>query len=205
MLTRGNRTDLNLPSLPDALNEAEHIALAIEHVQQQQEPTMAAVAPVAAAETFKTNPFVGDFNPGTEAGRKIFIKKTRGLDEDSRLDLSKSKSLEIQQYLRGREEHLGKSICNIPIEFNVDGSVKSTANLLTQSHMIKLLIFSEQLTQHSAQHSPPMIRSPSHHFSFVKSIQQPQILTRKRSTNVLMSMLSQGFSRTDSVQLDGTI
>ena len=133
MLTRGNRTDLNLPPLPDALNETEHIALAIEHVQQQQQPPMA--APV---EVFKTNPFVGNFNPGTEAGRKIFLEKTRGLDEDNRLDFSKSNSLEIQQYLRGREEHLGEAICSIPIEFNPDGTVKSTANLLTQSHMIKI-------------------------------------------------------------------
>ena len=77
---------------------------------------MAAVVP--PVEVFKTNSFNGDFNPGTESGRKIFIEKTRGLDESDRLDLTKASSTQIQLYFKAREEHLGEIGCAIPIEFN---------------------------------------------------------------------------------------
>ena len=89
MQTRGNRTALRLPSLPGIHNEAQHQAIADEYVQgiANQNLPMAATPPV---EVFKTNPYSGNFNPGTDAGRKIFVEKSRGLDEADLLDVSNS-------------------------------------------------------------------------------------------------------------------
>ena len=92
----------------------------------------------AQAETvqWKSDPYKGnDINPGTVDGRKIFEKKTQGLPEESRLDLTKSNASEIHQFFKSRSENLGQSIL-IPVEFNSDGSVKSSKNLLNQYHSI---------------------------------------------------------------------
>ena len=129
---------MNLPLLPGIHNEAAHQAIANEYVQDISNHNLTMAAVVPPVEVFKTNPFNGDFNPGTEPGRKIFIEKTRGLDESDRLDLTKASSTQIQLYFKAREEHLGEIGCAIPIEFNADGSVKTKANMLTQSYRIKL-------------------------------------------------------------------
>ena len=50
-------------------------------------------------EVWKTTHFSGNFNPGTKLGNSIFIKKTKGLHESVRLDLTKKNSHEIHKYL----------------------------------------------------------------------------------------------------------
>ncbi len=93
----------------------------------------------SASTVWKTHPFKGNrINPGTDSGRKIFEKKTQGVPEEDRLDLTKSNSLQLKQLFNARAEHLGSAVTGVPIEFNPDGTVKKTASLLTQSHMIKL-------------------------------------------------------------------
>ena len=41
------------------------------------------------AENFQINPFIGDFNPGTVQGQKLFEKKTKGVSDDNCLGLTK--------------------------------------------------------------------------------------------------------------------
>lgn len=66
----------------------------------------------------------------------IFEKKTQGLPDDDRLDLTKSNANEIHKALKARAQNFGDAV-NIPVEYNSDGSTK-TKNLLTQYHSISL-------------------------------------------------------------------
>ena len=88
-------------------------------------------APVVE-EVCKTTPFTGDLNPGTKLGNSIFIKKTKGLPESVRLDLTKNNSQEIHKYLRARETLMGNVITKVPIAHNPDGTFNKKANLITQ-------------------------------------------------------------------------
>ena len=102
----------------------------------------AAVAPVAvpfvATEVWKTTPFSGDFNPGSKLGNSIFLEKTKGLPEADRMDLTKKNAQKIHQYFQSRETLMGKVISKVPIEYNADGSIAKTANLLTQYQQMTL-------------------------------------------------------------------
>ena len=57
-------------------------------------------------EVWKTTPFSFNFNPGTKFGNIIFIKKTKGLPESARLDLTKKKSQKIHKYLLSQENSM---------------------------------------------------------------------------------------------------
>ena len=126
-------------SIPDAGDIASHQAettLLIANENIMAAAAAGAVAPVE--EVWKTTPFSGDFNPGTKLGNSIFIEKTKGLAETDRLDQNKANSLAIHKVFRSRERIMGDVISKIPTNFNADGTVKSTANLLTQYHQITL-------------------------------------------------------------------
>jgi hypothetical protein len=88
-------------------------------------------------EVWKSDPLQGNFNPGTKLGKDIFLEKSKGLPEDQRLDLNRSNASKLHRYFQAREVHMEDSI-DIPVEFNGDGSVKTTKNLLTQYHSITL-------------------------------------------------------------------
>eukprot|EP00984_Skeletonema_dohrnii_P035244 scaffold34769_cov344-Skeletonema_dohrnii-CCMP3373.AAC.1 len=76
----------------------------------------------AEAVEWKTDPYKGNqINPGTVQGRKIFEKKTQGLPDESRLDLTKANASELHKCLKARTDNLGEAIL-IPVEFNSDGS-----------------------------------------------------------------------------------
>ena len=65
-------------------------------------------------------------------GNSIFIEKTKGLPEYERIDFTKKKSQEIHKYLRARETLMGNVVKKKNIAHNPDGTVKTTANLITQ-------------------------------------------------------------------------
>ena len=90
------------------------------------------------AKVWKTNPFAGDFNPGTKIGHQIFTEKTKGLPDSDCLALTKANANLIHSYLAACEANCGGVIRLIPIEWNADDLVKTTANLLTQHHLVKL-------------------------------------------------------------------
>ena len=94
-------------------------------------------APVVK-EVWKTTPLSGDLNPGTKLGNRIFIEKTKGLPESLRLDLTKNNSQEIHKYLQARETLMGNIVTKVPIAHNPDGTVKTTANLITQYQQMTL-------------------------------------------------------------------
>ncbi len=86
---------------------------------------------------WKTNPFNGNFNPGTKTGQVIFLKKTKGLPDGKRFKLSKEHSTEIHQFFKARAASLGKC-CSIPIAFNATGGATEWANLISQHSKISL-------------------------------------------------------------------
>ena len=83
-------------------------------------------------EFWKKTPFSGDFNPGTKLGNIIFIDNTKGLPESVRLDLTKENSQEIHKYLLSCKKIIGNAVTKFPIAYNPDGTVTTTANLITQ-------------------------------------------------------------------------
>ena len=89
-------------------------------------------------EVCKTTPFSGNFNPGTKLGDSIFIENTKGLPKSVRLYLTKKNSQEIHKYLRARENLMGNIVTKVPIAHNLDGTVKTTANLITQYQQMNL-------------------------------------------------------------------
>ena len=62
---------------------------------------------------YNENPLRADFNPGTAAGQKIFLEKTRGLTECKRLDLTTSNTIKIMEALQLKEANMGKIITTI--------------------------------------------------------------------------------------------
>ena len=109
-------------------NQQSTAQLQIENNQAQ---------PLTMADEWKSDPLQGDFNPGTKLGKDIFLEKTKGLPENERLELNRKNASQLHRYFRARESRMGICI-RIPTEFNADGTVKTTKNLLTQYHSIKL-------------------------------------------------------------------
>jgi hypothetical protein len=133
----------NSSSIPSVWNIAQHQANANEELALEVEPVPVnnpVLLPVVATmtEVWKTNPFAGDFNPGTKVGHQIFTEKTKGLPEADRLALTKANANSIHSYMSARESNYGAVIRSIPIEWNADNTIKTTANLLTQHHLVKL-------------------------------------------------------------------
>ena len=126
----------SIPSVWDQVNASEALALEVEPVPIINPVTLPVVATMA--EVWKTNPFAGDFNPGTKVGHQIFTEKTKGLPEADRLALTKANANLIHSYMSAREANYGGVIRSIPIEWNADNTIKTTANLLTQHHLVKL-------------------------------------------------------------------
>ena len=142
---RSNTT--NLPNAWDIQAHQRHVTLALTASMAAAGgaggvgAAGAAIVPPAAtvpAEVFKTNPYSGKFNPGTKVGHNIFKEKTKGLKLEDRLDLTKSNSEKLHQYFRARESAMGDTVRSVPIEWNIDGTIKSTANLLTQYQQVKV-------------------------------------------------------------------
>ena len=129
----------NTSSIPDAGDIAEHQAKTTLLIANKNIMTAAAAGDVAPVEElWNTTPFSGDFNPGTKLGNSIFLEKTKGLSEADCLDPNKANLLAIHKVFRNRERIMGDVISKIPTQFNADGTVKSTAELLTQYHHITL-------------------------------------------------------------------
>ena len=65
---------------------------------------------------YNENPLRSDFNPGTAAGQKIFLEKTKPLLDDKRLDLTASNATKIMEVLQLKEASMGKIITAIPTQ-----------------------------------------------------------------------------------------
>ena len=119
-------------TIPSNWNLPAHQAEANQFVAASTTATIAmavaAPAPAAAlgagtgagitlgAEVWTTTPYSGNFNPGTKHGNTIFVKKTKGLPEANRLDLTKKNSQAIHKYFRAREMLMGDIVRKVLIE-----------------------------------------------------------------------------------------
>ena len=89
------------------------------------------------ADKWKSNPLQGNFNPGSKLGKDIFLEKIKGLPEDQRLDLTRTNAQQIHQFFRAKENRMENCI-QIPTEFELNGDVKESRNLISQYHSITL-------------------------------------------------------------------
>ncbi len=107
----------------------------IIHSQSTNQLQIMATAP---ATEWKVNPFHGNFNPATKTGQQIFLKKTEGLAEDKRLDLTKADGQKFHQFMKSREASLGNVVRKIPTLYANDGSVLTYGNLISQHGLVPL-------------------------------------------------------------------
>ena len=88
---------------------------------------MAAAAP---PEVWTANPNLGNFNPGTAIGAKIFERKTKGLPEDKSLPLTRKSALAFRMIVESNAGTFGNPVTKIPVEYAADGTtVTKWANL----------------------------------------------------------------------------
>mmetsp|Transcript_16553 Transcript_16553/g.33761 ORF Transcript_16553/g.33761 Transcript_16553/m.33761 type:complete len:231 (-) Transcript_16553:277-969(-) len=119
-------------------------------------------AAAAASIEWKTNPFHGNFNPGTTNGQKMFIERSKEHAEGKRFNLSIEFATDIHQFLISKEGELG-NCCNIPIAFNGHNCPMEFANLITQHSKISLELvqrnahkrFATMLAQNADVPTPP--------------------------------------------------
>ena len=106
---------------------------------EAEDPPEITIMAAPAAIEWKTDPCHGNFTPGTKLGQSIFQEKTKGLPENSRLELSKSNSSSIHKFFRSKEGQMGAVVSKVPFEYEGDGvTVRKTANLLSQYHQLSL-------------------------------------------------------------------
>ena len=79
---------------------------------------------------------IANFGPGTPQGQKIFDAKTGGLLENKTFEITTAEGAALRWYFFRRQAALGGGVTNIPIEYNVDATVKTTANLIKQYQLI---------------------------------------------------------------------
>ena len=100
--------------------------------------TATMAAPPARKEVWTTNPFYGDFNPGSKQGHSIFVKKIKGLVTADRLDLSKKYATKLHKYFCAREDIMGDCVRKVASAYAVDGTVTESFNLMTQYQQLTL-------------------------------------------------------------------
>ena len=78
----------------------------------------------------------GDFNPGTSHGRDIFSKKTKGLADDKKFEVTTKDAGSICKFLVGKQSSLGKVITRVPVEYTEAGVAIRFANLIQQHQSV---------------------------------------------------------------------
>ena len=65
------------------------------------------------------NPLTGNFNPGTVAGQKIFLEKTKGLATAEQLPLSNASAPKIMEFLKMKEQLMGTVVTGVPTVYTL--------------------------------------------------------------------------------------
>ena len=81
----------------------------------------------------------GNFNPGTVAGKKIFLAKTKGLATAGQLPLSNVSATKIMEFFKMKEQLMGTVVTGVPTVYT-GGVGSSTMNIIHQSPLIPLEI-----------------------------------------------------------------
>ena len=109
---------------------------------------MAAAGAGAPVVIWNENPLTGNFNPGTVAGQKIFLERTKGLATAGQLPLSNASATKIMEFFKMKEQLMGTVVTGVPnVYTDVVGS--SPMNLIHQIPSIPL-----DIVQRGA-HAPP--------------------------------------------------
>ena len=82
---------------------------------------------------------MGNFNPGTVAGQKIFLEKTKCMATAGKLPLSNASAKNIMEFLNMKEQLMGTVVTRVPTVYTA-GIGSSPMNLIHQSPSIPLEI-----------------------------------------------------------------
>ena len=85
------------------------------------------------------NPLTDNFNPGTVAGHKIFLEKTKGMATAGQLPLSNASATNIMEFLKMKEQLMGTVVTGVPTVYTA-GVGSSPMNLIYHSPSIPLEI-----------------------------------------------------------------
>ena len=98
-------------------------------------------APAVAAPVviWNEHPLTGNFNPGTVAGQKIFLEKTKGLATAGQLPLSNAPATKIMEFLKMKEQLMETVVTGVPTVYTA-GVGSSPMNLIHRSPSILLEI-----------------------------------------------------------------
>ena len=89
-----------------------------------------------APEQWCKNPMYDNFNPGTSHRRDIFSKKTKGLADDKRFDVTTKYAGVIQKVLIGKQSSLGKVVTHNPVKIDDTGRPIEFSNLIQQHQSV---------------------------------------------------------------------
>ena len=96
-------------------------------------------APFLVPEIWSENMLIVNFNPGTTAGQKLFLEKTKGLPQDQRLPLTRANSPKIMKHFKMKEQLMGTVVRCIPSVYTL--GVRSVGmKLIHQSPSLSLEI-----------------------------------------------------------------
>ena len=87
--------------------------------------------------TSTDNIFLGNINADTVEEKKIILKMTQALLEDERFEMKQKNISDFKEIIEEAANTFcfGKVLYAIPLAQNTDGSVSTSANLLTESHL----------------------------------------------------------------------
>ena len=100
---------------------------------------MAAAAAGALVVIWNENLLTGNFKPGTVAGQKIFLEKTKGLATAGQLPLSNASATKIMKILKMKEQLMGTVFTGVQTVYTA-GVISSPMNFIHQSPSIPLEI-----------------------------------------------------------------
>ena len=101
-------------------------------ILDQPSINMAAAGAGAPVVIWNENPLTGNFNPGTVAGHKIFLEKTKGLATAGQLPLKNASATKIMEFMKMKEQLMGTVVTGVPTVYTA-GVVSSPMNLIHQS------------------------------------------------------------------------
>ena len=102
------------------------------------------VAPFIAMESWSEISLMVNFNPGTTAGQKMFLEKTKGLPQDQCLTLTGANPQKIMNLFKLKEQLMGAVVTCTPSVYTL-GVPSTMMNLICESLSLSL-----EMTQRAA-------------------------------------------------------
>ena len=109
-----------------------------DYYETMAEAPPAANPPAQEVVSWTINPLSQNFNPGTSAGSKIFIEKTKGPADGERIGDKVSDSKKFQEYVKAKAIPFGSVVTHIPTAWDADGNVTGYSSIIDQYQSISL-------------------------------------------------------------------